>query len=63
MPTLSAKVYYIDKEKESLNDSGVKVKEITDDFKVIAEVTHLTEFLLATQVYYKRVLQLIYYFR
>ena len=56
MPKLFAKVYYIDKETETLSDSGVKVKEITEDFKVVAEVTHLTEFILATQVYSKSVL-------
>ena len=56
IPTLLAKVYYIDKETETLSESGVKVKEITEDFKVVAEVTHLTEFILATQVCGKKVL-------
>ena len=58
MPTVLAKVYYIDNETETLSDSGVKVKEITEDFKVVAEVTHLTEFILATQVNCKSVLKL-----
>ena len=56
MPTVLAKVYYIDNETETLSDSGVKVKEITEDFKVVAEVKHLTEFILATQVYCRKVL-------
>ena len=56
MPKLFAKVYYIDKETETLSDSGVKVKEITEDFKVVAEVKHLTEFILATQVYCGKIL-------